>query len=191
VRAIASALGIATMLSACATPGRPDPIVRTGPSPAVEQPDGKLSADPAPLDLTDLANEPKGSASRTVLELLFWAEWGGTPFVTELYARDTVSTVGPKALAKDYELLRPELLRTRPEVAIACRQDGLTFVGVILRSKDNPPRRESFLLRRRAGGWRVVSDTLVERGLERAPVVARPTARDAAGAGSCRHSLSR
>jgi hypothetical protein len=161
------------MLGACA--GGPDPIVRTGPSPATKQPDGTLSANPVPLTLMDVANERQGSPQQAVLKLLFWAQWGGPPFIAELYDEETLADVGPRRLTREYEALRAELVKLQPEVAFTCHQGDLVFVAIILRSRHSQPRLESFLLRRRVGDWVILSDTLLERELKRNPIVVQST----------------
>jgi hypothetical protein len=174
VRRAALGLCLAATLSACGGAGGPDPIVRTGPSPAIKQPDGTLSADPVPLTLMDVADERQGSPQQAVLKLLFWAQWGGAPFIAELYDEETIADVGLRSLTREYEDLRAELVELQPEVAFTCHQGDLVFVAIILRSRGQP-RLESFLLRRRVGDWVIVSDTLVERGLMRSPIVVQST----------------
>lgn len=139
-------------------------MVRTG-TPTVEvRPDGTLTANPAPLTLADVEGQPAASARRAVYELLFWGQWGSWPNVLDAYDPEVRATVGTRDLLGAYAVLQPQLVAAQAQIVSAVLRRGRAIVLLELRST-SARQRESFLLRRRGASWRILSDTLLERGL--------------------------
>jgi hypothetical protein len=126
--------------------------------------DGRLIGDPSPLTVADLDRQPEASPQRAVMETLFWAQWGSTPNVLSMYDPRVRRSLGVNA-ASAYAFLRAQLVTSYPRVVAARKGRAGTFVGVEMFSKNTPVRRESFLLEKRGGDWRIVYDTLLDRAL--------------------------
>ncbi len=141
-------------------------MVRTGTPSTKQKADGRLASNPAPLTLEDLEKQPVGSPHRTVMQVMFWTQWGNVPGIVELYDRRIVDVLGVSRITSAYDHLRREVSTSRPRIVATRRNAGGQWVAVELASTREPPVRESFLLRRRDGRWRVVYDTLLERAME-------------------------
>lgn len=162
---IAVVLAAAVVASGCGSSGGDSKMVRTGKPVVQVKPDGKLSANPAPLTLADVQKQPKDSAEKAMFELLFWAEWGSWPNVVDGYDPSIVASLGLDDITGAYSVLRPQLVAAQPRLLSALRRDGRVAVQIELLTTTSAPMRESFLLRKTDGRWRIVSDTLLERGL--------------------------
>jgi hypothetical protein len=166
-----AAATIVAGLSACAGSddgevASSDRIARTGASPAAVGPQGRLTAQPAPLTLADLRKQPKGSPQAAVLELWFWGQWGSAPNIVAAYMPRIRSTIGVSNITGAYAQQRVDLLDSLPRIAAVRRTKLGAFVGLEILTKQNEPRRESFLLQQPSSdGWRVAYDTLLERAL--------------------------
>ncbi len=128
-----------------------------------DPPSGTAAARVAPLTPGDIDRQREGSAERTVLELWFWAQWGSVPSVVALYDPEVLEEVGYELVAGGYAFRRSALLDSRPRIAYTQRTDGGTVVGV---DPGAGKAQESFLLHRVNGDWKVVFDTVLERGLD-------------------------
>lgn len=142
-----------------------DKMVRTGPTQPQAAADGRLTSNPSPLTLEDLDKLPKASAQLAVMETLFWAQWGNIPALAQAYHPQVVEDVGVSRLTDTYAWLRPQLLRSRMRLISARRNGREVFVAVEMASMDGPPSQDGFVLRQLDGGWRIVYDTLLDRGL--------------------------
>ncbi len=127
--------------------------------------DGRLMADPPPLTLEDVERQPRNSPQQVLYRMLFWAQWGNPTKTMAEYDDDVRRLLDVSALST-LNWLRPSLLKLQPRIVELAPEGRSTFVGVELLSKLAPPRRESFLLRRgREGEWKIIYDTLLDRGL--------------------------
>jgi hypothetical protein len=167
VRAASAAFVVvlACGLASCSGGSDNGKVVRTGPSPAKEEASGLLTSDPAPLTVEDLNRLRRGSASRSVMQLLFWAQWGSYPDVVASYDPRVVSKLGSSAVLGAYAQLRAQLVASQPKILSESRSPRGTLVTVRLLSKSSPPQRQSFLLSHRTGRWMIEFDTLLEGGL--------------------------
>jgi hypothetical protein len=141
-------------------------MVRTGNTEVKVKKDGSLTAVPPPLTLQQVNSKTSRSPEGAVYRLWFWAQWGSLPNVVLSYDPVVRRTVGPANIAGAYALLRSELLATRPRVVAVSRTRAGMFVALHEQRRALAPSRESFLLRRSGGGWTIVYDTLLERGLQ-------------------------
>ncbi len=149
-----------------------DRMVRTG-APKVEVgANGRLNANPAPLTLKDLSRFKSGSAEAAVMQLLFWTQWGNLPSIVDAYDPRVVRRLGVSNLTGAYSWLRPQIASSKAQLLLVRRRGTTRFVGIELLSKDADPTRESFLLRRSEGEWRILYDSLLEQALK-AHTVAR------------------
>jgi hypothetical protein len=140
-------------------------MVRTGTIPVQTTRDGRLATEPEPLSLADVGRYPDGSAARAVARILFWAQWGNIPGVLDAYDRRIVRRLGVAQMAASVGWVAPSLSATRPRVTGVTRSGRATFVGVELLTRNYAPGRESFLVARTGGRWKVVWDTLLARSL--------------------------
>lgn len=141
-------------------------MVRTGPLPVERKADGRLASSPPPLTLEDIDKLPDGTAREAVMQLIFWAQWGNLPAVVSSYDRTVIAELGVTRILGAYDVVRPALLQSRPRIITERRSGEVQFVSIVLETSKDPPAPESFLMRRRPGGWRVVYDTLLERAIE-------------------------
>jgi hypothetical protein len=114
----------------------------------------------------DIEKQPKDSAQRAVMQLIFWVQWGNLPAVVDAYDSRVVSGLGVTKITGTYDYLRPDLLTSRARITATRPSGGGQFVSVEFASTTSAPTRDGFLMRRRAGVWRVVYDTLLERGID-------------------------
>lgn len=127
--------------------------------------DGSLEVTPRPLTLADVAAADDGSAARVVLELIFWGQWGSAPNVVAAYAPAVERAVGARDLSAVYAAQRVYLLRGRPRITGTVTRRGEARVAVDILRRKAAPERHAFRLRRVAGRWRLVHDTLLDQGL--------------------------
>lgn len=164
---LAAAIVIAVLAAGCSVDGDDDnQMVRTANGDIEQLPNGKLERTPPPLTLAAVERERKGSVRAVLMELFFWAQWGSAPNLVDPYDPAVVRSLGVRPLTGAFSLLRTQLADAQPRVISTARRNGLAFVAVELASKENEPQRESFLLRRVRGDWKIVFDTLLERGLK-------------------------
>jgi len=147
-----------------------DRMVRTGEADPKVGADGRLASNPSPLTLKALDEFEEGTAEQSVMTLLFWAQWGNLPAVVEAYDPDVLDALGVSAVTGSYSWLRPSLLASQPELVSVKRSGENTFVGLELRTTTDAPTRESFIVHRAGGEWRVRYDTLLDRGIDGATV---------------------
>lgn len=121
-------------------------------------------SDPEPLTLADVNRQPRNSPQQAVWRMLFWAQWGN-PTNTLAQYDDLVRRQLGVLAASTYGWLRPTLTQLRPRlIEVSPAREG-TFVGLELLSRKSAPRRESFLVRRgKDGDWKILYDTLLDRG---------------------------
>ncbi len=162
--AVAVAVGL--LAGGCAgSDSGSDRMTRTGePNPKVAA-DGQLASNPAPLTLKALDEFDAGSAQRSVMTLLFWAQWGNLPAVVEAYDPDVRDALGVSAITSSYSWLRGSLLVSQPRLVSVTRTGENVFLGLELRSTTGAPQRESFVMHRDGDQWRVRYDTLLDRGI--------------------------
>ena len=157
------------ILGGCGGSGS-DQMVRSGSTPVEQKADGTLSNNPPPLTLEDVERQPAGSPERTIMQVIFWAQWGNLPAVIEGYDDRIIATLGVTPITAAFDHLRPELLTSRPRVVATRASSGGRFVSLELASTRGAPVREGFLMFRRDGVWRIVYDTLLERATEAATI---------------------
>lgn len=163
---VATALTGAVLLSGCGTGSDTNSqMVRTGTPKITQRADGKLTREPSPLTLQDV-NRVEAGVRRTVLEELFWAQWGSWPDIADGYHPQVRSAVGRENLTGAYSLLRAQLASSRPRFASVRFARGRATVQLELLTTTGRPSPESFVLRRVGKRWFIVSDTLLERGLK-------------------------
>jgi hypothetical protein len=154
-------------LAGCSSDSEGEQMVRTGDARPSQSSDGRLDRDPSPLTLQDVRRFPVESPERAVMQLLFWAQWGSAPNVAAAYDPVITDRLGVTFITAPYAWLRPQLVVSRPRIVSHTANARGEFIGVELASKSYPFQRDSFSLRRGAGGrWFVVYDTLAERGLQ-------------------------
>jgi len=146
-------------------------MVRSGTVPVQQKANGSLDSNPAPLTVEAVERQPERSAQRAVMQLIFWAQWGNLPAIVDVYDSRIVDRLSVSKIAGTYDYLRPELLTSQPRIITTRRGGGGDLVSVEFTRVRYPPARESFLMRRRDGAWRVVYDTLLERGIEGSTIV--------------------
>jgi len=155
----------AATLGVVACGGDGSNITRTGRTPSVQQADGRLNRAPDPLSVEDIERVRPDSPQAVVLRLWFYAQWGSAPSIVRLYDQRIVRAIGAPAIAGALDQQRSDLLDTRPVVGPVARISAGSLVTVEVLSTADPPRPESFLLRRRGHVWRIVHDSLLEDAL--------------------------
>ena len=130
------------------------------------RPDGSLTSQPDPLSLADVAQERKGTPAEAVMKLWFWAQWGSSPNIIASYHPAVVRRLGSADIAGAYAMKRASMLQTRPRfVDVSKAASGDVVVTLEGLQVNTPPQPYSFTLRRVAGQWMVIFDTLLEDGL--------------------------
>lgn len=166
-------------------------MVRSGTVPVQRKADRSLTSNPAPLTVEDVENEPRGSARRAVMQLIFWAQWGNLPAIVDFYDSRIVGKLGVSQITGTYDYLRPEMLSSRPRVVSARPSGSGELVSIEFSTARSAPIREGFLVHRRDGAWRVVYDTLLERAIEGFTIAqAQPGARTASAGARRRGALA-
>lgn len=162
---LASAVVAAIPLAGCNEGSPDDRIVRTTENRPEVLRDGRLESQPSPLTVADINRQPPNSPQKAVLELLFFAQWGGLPNVTRAYIPEVVRRVTEHDLSGAYALQRSTLATLLPRVIGVRRSTSGRLVAVRFASATGPPVDDSFVLRRLSGQWKVVHDTFLERAL--------------------------
>ena len=140
-------------------------MVRTGNQDVERRADGSLERSPPPLTIAEVRRERRGSPRAAVMELLFWAQWGSAPNVVGAYDPRVLATVGASRVVGALAYLREQLVASQPRITETLRRGSVVFLAVELARQGAPPQTESFSLRRVRGDWKIVFDTLLERGL--------------------------
>ena len=166
VRHLLAALGATVLVLTGCGGSDTDKMVRTGTAPIARKADGSLASNPAPMTMQDVRKQPEDSPQRTVMQLIFWAQWGNLPAIIDMYDPRVVTGIGTASITGGYDYLRPQLLNSLPRVVDARNSSGGRFISLELTGTSGGPAREGFLLRRRNGVWKVVYDTLLERAIE-------------------------
>lgn len=130
------------------------------------QADGSLKVDPAPLTLDDVAKSREGSASRTVMRLWYFAQWGSPANVLDAYKPEVIRRLGIQNVASAYSSMRASLVAARPRIVSEVKARSGTVVTMRALRRNAEPTRHSFTLERGPGGrWQIVFDTLLEDAL--------------------------
>ena len=167
----AVAVAVAMLVAGCGgSDSGTDRMVRTGEADPKVTAEGKLASNPSPLTLKRLDELDAGSAEQSVMTLFFWAQWGNLPAVVDAYDPAVLDEVGVSAITGSYAWLRPSLLASQPHIISVERGGKNTFVGLELRTTTAAPTRESFIVHRVDGEWRVAYDTLLDRGIHEATI---------------------
>jgi hypothetical protein len=140
-------------------------ITRTGRTPVVQQSDGRLNRDPDPLSVADIQRLPADAPESVVYRVWFYAQWGSSISIPRYYDARVVKTLGAVTIANAFARDRDDIVRGQPRLRGVVRTPGGRLVTLQVLSAKDRPRLESFLLRRRAGGWRIVHDSLLEDAL--------------------------
>jgi hypothetical protein len=140
-------------------------ITRTGTTPVVQQRDGRLNRDPDPLSIADIERLPADSPQSVVFRIWFYAQWGSSTSIPRYYDAKVVKTIGAATIANAFARDRDDIVRGQPRLRGVLRTSGGRLVTMQVFSVTDRPHLESFLLRHRAGRWRVVHDTLLEEAL--------------------------
>lgn len=163
----AATIALALIATSCGSDrSSSEEMVRTGQRAPAQASDGRLESNPDPLTLRDVARQPRGSARATVVEVLFWAQWGNLPAIVDRYTRQVVTEVGVPRFTGAWAWLRPQTASSLYRIVLVRRNGARTFVGLESATTSGPKAREAFVLRRVAGRWRVAYDTMLDRGLE-------------------------
>lgn len=159
-------VAVALALAGCAAKSAEHPGTPINGSPRV-LPDGRLATNPPPLTLQDVDRRPAASPGHAVMALLFWAQWGSPANIAAAYDPGVEHAIGLTNLLGSWESMRQSILTALPTIVLERVEDAGTqaSIGLELASTAGPPTRQSFVLRRTAGKWHVVYDTLVERTL--------------------------
>jgi hypothetical protein len=166
LRLIATTLLAAAVLSGCGAKSAVDPGVPVNGVTRVLA-DGRLVTNPPPLTLEDVNRRPVGSPAYTVMSLLFWAQWGSPANIAAEYDPGVARLISVSNLVGAWESIRQSIVTSLPKIVFerinAPRNQA--FIGLLFETTLGPPTRQSFVLRRMAGGWRIVYDTLLESAL--------------------------
>jgi hypothetical protein len=127
--------------------------------------DGRLSVDPPPTTLADLASPPAASPRIALLRLWFSIQWWDEPAILAAYAPEVVANVGPNTIAGAWRRRRDEVIGARPRQLQATRRGELTVVTFMRESRTAPPVQESVTMSQRRGTWRILHDTMLESAL--------------------------
>jgi len=165
VRAVTAILLVSTVVLTGCGGGAKDTMVRTG-SPTLERDaQGRLRTAPAPLTLSDVARQKRDTPQRTVVSVLFWAQWGSVSNVLVAYDARVISRLGRNTVADAFMHARDQFLRSAPRIAGARIRGPRATVLVEMYSQLEPPKPHSYELVQRDGGWVVVYDTVLEGAL--------------------------
>jgi hypothetical protein len=110
--------------------------------------------------------EPRGSATKAFMLLWFYAQWGSTPKITDMYDPRVRQQLGLDLIAGSYAQARGYILATWPRIAGVLRTRHGTLVNVELLSATETPRAESFLFGRFEDTWHVRYDTFLGSQLQ-------------------------
>jgi len=127
--------------------------------------DGRLSIDPPPVTLADLAQEPRGTPRSALMGLWFSIQWWDEPAILAAYAPGVVAHVGRRTIAGAWDLRRGSVIGARPRNVKLTRSRGLTLVTFTRESRTAAPVQESATLSLLGGSWRILHDTMLEDAL--------------------------
>jgi hypothetical protein len=162
----AATLLAAAVLTGCGAKSAADPGVPVDGVTRVLA-DGRLVTDPPPLTFEDVNRRPLGSPAYTVMSLLFWAQWGSPANIAAEYDPSVARLLGVSNLVGAWESIRQSIVTSLPKIVFekTSAAGNQAFVGMLFETTLGAPTRQSFVLRRMAGGWRIVYDTLLEGAL--------------------------
>lgn len=153
-------LTTAMFLSACGadrTNDEADDEVRLAPG-------GLLADDPEPISPEDIEEFPANSPQATVFRWWSFAQAGSVQNLVRVYDERVINELGADDIAATVARERGTFVSQRPEIDSVEKTPNGTLVTVAVRSKDESPRYESYLLRRTEGDWIIIHDTVLERG---------------------------
>ena len=127
--------------------------------------DGRLSIDPAPLTLADLASEPAGSPLATLLRLWFAVQWWDEPEIRAAYAPAVSDALPPGAAVGAWRSTRPSIIGSRPRNFETTRNGRFAIVTFTRESRTALPAAESATMILVRGRWRILHDTMLEDAL--------------------------
>lgn len=126
---------------------------------------GRLSADPEPLSLADVAKQPD-PAARTVLRLWFYGQWGSQANLLSLINPTVRRIVGDGILTNAYSVQRLTFVSSRPKITGIEKTSLGRVVRVATLTKTGPPQLDSFLMKQIKGRWVDMYDTVTDRILQ-------------------------
>jgi hypothetical protein len=166
--ALCAALGLSLALAACGGDTEltsVDAFLKENEGFPKVRPDGRLTADPPALTEKNVADQPKDSARRLVIQLWYLAQ-AGHPDVVSLYEPAVQRSVGLPNLIGAYSLARSLFAVSWPRIVQEVPGNGATTVKVLAFTKGAPPVGDTFVLRRRGSRWLIAYDSLLARSLE-------------------------
>jgi hypothetical protein len=131
--------------------------------------DGRLSIDPAPVTLADLAAQPVRAPRAALLRLWFSIQWWDEPAILAAYVPAVIETVGAGRILRAWELRREAVIGSRPRPFETTRSGEIAVVTFARESRTSAPAQESVTMRLERGGWRILHDTMLEDALAADP----------------------
>ena len=127
--------------------------------------DGRLSVDPPPVTLADLASEAPDTPRYAVLRLWFSIQWWDAPAIVSAYTRVVSQTLEPTRILRAWQLRRSAIVGERPRGIETTRNGDFRVVTFTRESRTAPPAGESVTMVRQRGRWRILHDTMLEDAL--------------------------
>lgn len=127
--------------------------------------DGRLSIDPPPVTLADLASESGGTPRLALMRLWFSIQWWDEPAILAAYAPGVVARVDRRTIVGAWALRRGSVLGARLRNVEQTRSRGLTLVTFTRESRTAAPVQESATMALLRGNWRILHDTMLEDAL--------------------------
>jgi hypothetical protein len=127
--------------------------------------DGRLSIDPAPVTLADLAAQSERAPRAVLRRLWFSIQWWDEPAILAAYVPAVVETVGASRVLRAWKLRRGLVIGSRPRGFETTRRREIAVVTFGRESRTSAPAQESATMLLERGGWRILHDTMLEEAL--------------------------
>jgi len=120
---------------------------------------------PSSSKLIDALKESKvGSRERAIYSLYYYARWGDYPALVRLYDSEVRRTIRSDPIASVYADNRGRFLSVDvPKIVNRRFSAQGVSLNIELRAADGSVIQETYLLRRRKGGWGIAYDTFFDR----------------------------
>lgn len=127
--------------------------------------DGRLSIDPPPVSLADVARESGSAPRATLLRLWFSIQWGDEPGILAAYAPTVAKTLGASKVIAAWKSRRGSVIGSRLHIIETTRSRHNAVVTFGRESRSSPPVYESATMVLEADGWRILYDTMLDDAL--------------------------
>jgi hypothetical protein len=127
--------------------------------------DGRLSIDPSPITLADLARRSERTPGAALRRLWFSIQWWDEPGILAAYAPAVANTLGAGRVIEAWEPHRGSLIGSRLHIIETSRNRTSAVVTFTRETRSSPPIYGSATMVREGKDWRILHDTMLDDAL--------------------------